>query len=104
MEAWVPPDAWAGTSTPELNVILTEIDAGLPNGQRFSSAPNARERAAWKVIKRHYPEKNEGECREIIRAWAKSGALVEKDYYDPVRRNGASGLCVDALKRPGTTS
>jgi hypothetical protein len=84
-----------------LNTILTEIDAGLPNGRRYSNAAKAKERAAWKVVERHCPGKPEGQCREIIRTWIKNGVLIEEPYDDPIRRDEAKGLRLDVSKRPG---
>jgi hypothetical protein len=54
VEMWTPPSSWADTSTPVLNTILSEIDRGLDNGQRYSNASKATDRAAWKVVERHY--------------------------------------------------
>ena len=53
-----------------LNAALTAIDAGMENGQRYSDAGQARERAAWRVVERHCPDRNEAQCREIIRRWS----------------------------------
>ena len=33
VEPWTPPDTWANLSTVALNAALTEIDAGMSNGQ-----------------------------------------------------------------------
>ena len=106
IEPWSPPSAWADTSAVTLNLILTEIDRGMtgedgePNGRRFTHAPNAGERAAWLVVQKHYPDKPEGQCREIIQAWLGTGLLFAKDYDDPVQRKPRSGLHVDNSKRP----
>jgi hypothetical protein len=101
VEVWTPPNSWADTSIQTLNTILTEIDRGLPNGQRYSDAPRADDRAAWKVVQRHYPDKAEGPCREIIKTWVKNKVLIEETYDDPVRRTKANGLRLDTTKRPG---
>jgi hypothetical protein len=100
VEPWNPPDIWANLSTAALNAALTEIDAGMSNGQRYSDASAARDRAAWKVVQRHFPDKTELQCREIIRTWVKNGVLYGEDYDDPVKRDVRSGLRVDTSKRP----
>jgi hypothetical protein len=57
VERWYPPETWGGVSTAQLNAALTDIDAGLPNGQRYSGASAAKgERAAWLLIQRHAPD------------------------------------------------
>jgi hypothetical protein len=106
VEPWSPPSAWADTSAQTLNAILSDIDQGLtdddgrPNGQRYSNAPNAGERAVWLVVQKHYPQKAEAQCREIIHAWLATGLLYPKDYDDPVQRKPRKGLSVNATKRP----
>ena len=50
VEPWTPPDSFAGLSNVTLNQILTDIEAGTPDGNRYTDAPNAIERAAWRVI------------------------------------------------------
>jgi hypothetical protein len=97
---WQPPDTWEGLSSVQLNAALTDIDAGLPNGQRYSDAARAPARAAWQVVQRHCPERSEPQCREIIRTWVKNGVLYNEDYEDPVDYKERKGLRVDASKRP----
>ena len=80
--------------------ILDDIDAGLPDGNRFSDAPKADERAAWRVIETHCPGKSEGPARQIVKTWLGSGLLVRKKYRNPVERKEINGLWVDNLRRP----
>jgi hypothetical protein len=86
VEPWSPPDTWANLSTVALNAALTEIDAGLPNGQRFSSASAAKDRAAWRIVQKHCLDKTELQCRQIVNTWVKTGLLYNQDYDDPVDR------------------
>jgi hypothetical protein len=99
VEVWKPPGLFADIGIPTLNDILDEIDAGLPDGNRYSNAPNT-DRPAWRVIKKHCHGKTEGPAREIIKTWIKSGLLVEKEYDNPTTRKSVKGLWVDNLKRP----
>jgi hypothetical protein len=101
IEPWSPPDTWADLSTASLNAALTEIDDGMSNGQRFSDASAAQDRAAWKVVQRHCPGKTEGQCREIVKTWLKTGVLYREEYDDPIDRKPRGGLRVNASKRPG---
>jgi hypothetical protein len=101
VEPWTPPDTWADISTATINAILTEIDRGLANGQRYSDAAKADERAAWKLVKHHCPQKTEGQCRQIVKTWVKKGVLRSEPYDDPVRREPAKGLRLDTSKMPG---
>jgi hypothetical protein len=100
VEPWTPPDKWAGLSNHLLNQILTAIDAGMPDGNRYSDGPNVADRAAWRVIIKHAPTKSETDAREIIKAWVKSGLLVRDTYENPTTRKTVKGLRVDNAKRP----
>jgi len=91
---------WEGLSSIVLNAALTEIDDGVNNGQRYSAAPAATDRAAWKVVQKHCPDRTESQCREIIRTWVKNGVLFDDDYDDPVKRKTRKGLRLNHAKRP----
>jgi hypothetical protein len=99
---WSPPATWANLSNDALNAVLTEIDAGMPNGQRYSGAPSAKARAAWPVVQRHCSDKTEPQSREIIKTWIANGTLYHKSYEDPKDRKPYEGLYVNAAKRPGS--
>ena len=99
VEVWKPPGLFTDISVPTLNEILDEIEAGLPDGNRYSNASSVIERAAWRVIEKH-SGKGEGPARAIINTWIKSGLLVEKEYDNPKTRKPVKGLWVDNLKRP----
>jgi hypothetical protein len=101
VELWKPPDTWADLSVELLNRILTTIDGGLPDGNRYSDAPNVMDRAAWKVVQEHAPNKTENQAREIIKTWVKNGVLVHDEYENPATRKLVKGLRVDPKKRPG---
>jgi hypothetical protein len=99
---WSPPETWAGLSPDTLNDALNHIARGNDRGQRYSAAASSgKDRAAWLVVQQYCPTKTEGQCREIIKAWLKSGLLIEDDYDDPIYRKPVKGLHVDDAKRPG---
>lgn len=100
VEPWQPPDTWGGLDHPLLNRVLDQIEAGLPDGSRYSDAAKADERAAWKVVTQHAPDKTEKQAREVIRAWVKSGTLYAEDYDDAISRKRRKGLHVNNAKRP----
>jgi hypothetical protein len=100
IEPWTPPELWADVAAATLNAILTEIDKGLPDGNRYSDAGNAKERAAWRIVVKHAPTKTEPQAREIIRQWVKNGVLVSEPYENPINRHQANGLRVNDAKRP----
>jgi hypothetical protein len=100
VERWHPPETWGGVSAAQLNAALTDIEAGLGNGQRYTEGNKTTSRSAWPIVQRHCPDRTEAQCREIIRTWAKNGVLVSEDYDDPVERKPRKGLSVCQAKRP----
>jgi hypothetical protein len=100
VEPWTAPDIWAEINTSAANDILDRIDGALPDGRRYSAAPQAGEaRAAWRVVQTKFPEFSENQCRNVVAAWTKSGVLITDDYDDPTQRRKSAGLFV--AKRPG---
>jgi AAA domain len=98
--SWHPPKTWEGVTSVQANAALDEIDAGLPNGQRYSDAPKASTRAAWTVVQQHCPDRTEAQCREIVRTWVKNGVLFHEEYEDAEARKPRKGLRVNNGKRP----
>jgi len=96
-EPWQAPN-WE-ISVREQNRILDVIAGGMPNGQRYSNAPAAKDRQAWKVVE-HFTNLPEAACRKWIFDWMKAGALMKVDYQDKVERKKRSGLNVVNEKRP----
>lgn len=97
---WHPPKTWDGVSSAQLNAALDDIEAGMPNGQRYSDASKAGNRAAWPVVQRHCPDRTEPQCREILRTWSKNGVTYSEDYDDAIERKPRKGLRVCHGKRP----
>jgi hypothetical protein len=97
-EPWTPPDTELDVDIQ--NKILDQIHVGMPNGQRYSNAPRATDRQAWKVVQT-IARKTEPLCRKIIKEWMDDGVLTVGSYHDPVtRKSGTSCLYVDDSKRP----
>ena len=91
---WTYPETWENI-TPEItDVIFAEIDRGMPDGQRYSNHNRATRRQAWPLVRKHCPAKTENQCRRIVAAWIKQGALYEDEYPDPVQRRRQLGLFV----------
>jgi hypothetical protein len=100
VEPWSPPETFAGMGNAMINLILNDIEAGAPGGNRYSDAPNVSDRAAWKVVEKHCPGKSEAACRHIIKLWMKSGLLFSRSYENKRTRKPVMGLFVDDAKRP----
>ena len=102
VEPWKPPKTWEGLTDDLLNRMLTDIDAGMPDGNRYSDANAADDRAAWKVVCKHAPTKSEAQAREVIKTWIENNLLYRDSYENPKSRKKERGLYLDATKRPGT--
>jgi hypothetical protein len=100
VERWHPPETWGGVTTAQLNAVLTDIEAGMENGQRYTQGNRTVARSAWPIVQRHCPDRTEPQCREIIRTWLKNGVLDTFEYDDPVERKPLKGLSVCNAKRP----
>jgi hypothetical protein len=100
VEPWIPPEIWQDLDVDLLNRILDAIDAGLPDGNRYTDAAKAGEREGWQVVVEHAPEKTRTQGREIIGTWVKTGVLLVKQYQNPKTTKFVNGLYVVAAKRP----
>jgi hypothetical protein len=100
VEPWTPPDTFAGLTNLTIGAILNDIDAGLPDGNRYTDAPRIFERAAWRVIVKHAPATSEAAARRIIKVWTMSGLLVRRGYENPNTRKAVNGFWVNPAKRP----
>ena len=100
VEPWEPPDTWKNFSDELTERILTEIDVGLKDGTRYTDAPNAKERAAYKVVQRHLGDKSAKQAREIIKTWIDNGTLQKRKYENPQTRKDADGLWLNRAKKP----
>jgi hypothetical protein len=78
----------------------TTLLAGRSRTTAGQPANAGDDRAVWRTVHFVYPEKTEGQCREIIHAWLATGLLYSEGYDDPVQRRERKGLYVDDAKRP----
>jgi hypothetical protein len=100
VEVWLPPDTWADMDIKLLNRILTDINNGLPDGNRYTDGPNADEREAWKVVVKHAAHKSAAQAKEIIKKWVSDGVLKVDEYTNPKTRKKVNGLKLAARMRP----
>jgi len=92
VERWNPPDVMGGLSNAGMDKILARIDKGMGDGRRYSDAPTAKARAAWKVVVDVCPEFKEARARDIIKTWVKNGVLVSQSYRNDKDRKDEDGL------------
>jgi AAA domain len=92
VERWTPPGLFEGFSTADLNKALDRLRAGMDDGRRYSAAPSAKVRAAWRVLQEVCPAQNEDRCRMVISTWVKNGVLTIGPYYDEKERKENEGV------------
>jgi hypothetical protein len=99
VEPWIPPTAFEGFSTVDLNRALDKLGAGMGDGRRYSTASAATARAAWRVLQEICPTQSEKRCRDIVKIWVKNKMLIVGTYYDEQERKDRDG--VTGAKRIG---
>jgi hypothetical protein len=97
LECWTPEPIFEGLTSADLNRALARINAGMENGQRYSTAGAATKRAAWHAVKAALPELEEARCKAVVRAWDRNDVFIIGKYSDPVSRAGAVGILSAAL-------
>ena len=102
VERWYPPDLWATITTAVANQILDRIAEGPGEGRRYSPAPNAKDRAAWRIVQEICPNLTDKQAQTVIDEWIKHNILIiDKEHIDPKDRHKKPGLVVGT--RPGDT-
>jgi hypothetical protein len=91
-ELWKPPPLFESLPSDRLNIVLTKLGAGLGDGQRYSTAPAAKERAAWRAVQEQFPDLKEERCRAVIKAWVDNEMFEVGEYEDPKRRRTVTGI------------
>lgn len=101
VEMWEAPDMWATMPPTIANSVLDKLDAGTPDGRRYSSSPRATDRAAWAIVRDIVSTLTEQQAKAVIATWHKNGVIEARIYHDPVDRKDRSGVFVNPAKRPG---
>jgi hypothetical protein len=97
---WQPPDMWHGISIFAANQMLDQIEIGLPEERRYSPAPQAKERAAWPVVKKFIPSLSDEQAKAAIAVWIKNKVIESRPYHDSADRKEVAGLYVNPAGRP----
>jgi hypothetical protein len=80
--------------------VLRLINAGTSDGRRFSAAPQAKERAAWRLVQTAVPSLPDKAAQEVIHSWLQAKVLETRSYRDPIDRRNYPGLFVTLLEGP----
>jgi hypothetical protein len=84
--------------------VLRLINAGTSDGRRFSAAPQAKDRAAWRLVQTAVPSLTDKVAQEVISSWLQTRVLETRSFRDPIDRRNYPGLFVLPLKEPAEVS
>jgi hypothetical protein len=84
--------------------VLRLINAGTSDGRRFSAAPQAKDRAAWRLVQTAVPSLTDKAAQEVIHSWLQTKVLETRSYRDPIDRRNYPGLFVTPLAEPAEVS
>jgi 5S rRNA maturation endonuclease (ribonuclease M5) len=96
---WSPPDPFDELGAVAGQEVLSYIQLGLDDGQRFILA-NKRGTTRWAGELLLEKGVSEAATKYILRTWIQSGLLYEETYRNPERRKDEVGLFVDMTKIP----
>jgi hypothetical protein len=94
---WQPPDAFEGMPKSAIAEIFDQLRDGPGDGEFYSPHVNGKERWAGRPIAAA-AGKDEAEAKRILRAWLKSGVLIEDEYASPKRREDVKRVIVNETK------
>ena len=79
--------------------VLRLINAGTSDGRRFSAAPQAKDRAAWRLVQTAVPSLTDKAAQEVINSWLQHqgsrNPLLSRSYRSPE----LSRVVCDTLRR-----
>lgn len=78
--------------------VLRLINAGTSDGRRFSAAPQAKDRAAWRLVQTAVPGLTDKAAQAVIDSWLRNKVLETRSYRDPIDRRNYPGLFVKLLE------
>ena len=96
---WVAPGLFEHVTYPQIDAALDAIGAGFEDGERYTFAPQSKERYVALPIAEALDVAAE-KAERVMKVWRGSGLLFEKQYPSAKHRKLKSGVFVDGGKRP----
>ena len=103
---WSPPDAFDGVSNHAIGLVLEQVHSGMQTGERYTASTRGGSRASGKWVGCLLIDSlgmSEAQSKTVIKAWLRSGVLVEDEHDCPVQRRRKVGLFAPENARPGMT-
>ncbi|MGO4438556.1 AAA family ATPase [Rhizobium sp. RAF56] len=110
-ERWQPPSLWLGLDASMQERILSEIEKGMDDGEKYSIAANVGKRCVSNAFAKHDATQSKADARLIVKEFIKGG-LLREDIYENGDRKKVKGLVtgpfrhmkIDLSGVPGHTS
>lgn len=103
---WIPPDAFAGVSAYQINIVLDRVHKGMATGERYSATTKGGTKASGRwvgCLLSDALDMPDAQAKKVISTWLKNGVLVEGEYDCPVQRRKKTGLFAPENSRPGVS-
>jgi hypothetical protein len=82
---WTPPDPMRGVTAERIEACLAAIEAGLPDGARYTRHARSADRHVVPLIADTLGTST-GAAEELLRRWLKERAIEEREYRTPQRK------------------
>ena len=92
-ERWSPPAADEGMGQDDEASALAALDAGMPDGERYSMRPQDGARWAGALLRDYYMRTPE-QARALLTAWEKAGRIAVREYKSASQRKLRKGVFV----------
>jgi hypothetical protein len=99
---WIAPGMFEHVTYDQIDLALLAIQNGFEDGDRYTFAPQSKDRFVAIIIGEKLDIEVERAARIAI-VWRESGLLFEKEYRSPKTRRLAQGVYVNPEKRPSAT-
>lgn len=99
---WNAPGLFADIGYDQIDNALDAITAGFADGERYTFAPQSKDRYVGRVIADKCDLLAE-RAHRVAEVWRETGLLYEKDYLSRSHRKTKKGVFVNAEKRPSAT-
>lgn len=90
---WAPPEAFEGFEDPTVVEALRALDAGLPDGERYSLRAQDKGRWAGDVLMADFG-RTRSQALSMLAEWMKAGVIAQEAYKSPSQRKNRNGVVV----------
>ena len=97
VERWRPAKVFEDFPKSKIAAIFDQLRAGPGDGEFYSPFTNANERwAGWQIVQ--LADKTRAEAKHVLKAWLRTGVLIEDEYLSPKGRKDKWRVVVNETK------